>query len=90
MPQLAVARRDSNSVAQSSETRARSRSDPASPARDRIRSRLLGLAVSLGLATGLVELAVHFIRRKFINPKLDGRSPVEPASLLDGTGLGSR
>ena len=28
---------------------------------------VLGLAVTLGLATGLVELAMHFVRRQFIN-----------------------
>ena len=50
---------------------------------------VLGLAVTLGLATALFELAVHFVRRKFINPSSLGRSPVESAGLLDGSGLRS-
>ena len=34
----------------------------------RVRLTVLGLAVTLALVTGLVELAMHFIRRHFINP----------------------
>jgi hypothetical protein len=32
----------------------------------------LGLALTLGLATGLVELVMHVVRRQFINPSSFG------------------
>jgi arylsulfatase A-like enzyme len=76
MPQLAIARR-------SRTTRSLTRSegplafDPASRLTPHPPT-LLGLAVSLGLATGLIELAVHFIRRKFINPSSLGALQLNP------------
>ena len=39
---------------------------------------MLGLAVTLALATALVELAVHFVRRKFINPSSLGALQLNP------------
>jgi arylsulfatase A-like enzyme len=76
MPQLAVARR-----AWTSRSLERKPGPLASEPTGRLAPHpltLLGLAVSLGLATGLVELAVHFIRRKFINPSSMGALQLNP------------
>lgn len=43
----------------------------------RLRS-LVGLAVVLGLATGLGELLIHFLRRRFINPSSFGALQLNP------------
>jgi arylsulfatase A-like enzyme len=76
MPQLAVARRARFSRSLERNPGALP-SDPAG--RDTLHPlAVLGLAVSLGLATGLVELAVHFIRRKFINPSSMGALQLNP------------
>jgi arylsulfatase A-like enzyme len=39
---------------------------------------LPGLAVALGLATGLLELVTHFLRRQFINPSSFGSLQLNP------------
>ncbi len=38
----------------------------------------MGLAVTLALVTGLVELAMHFVRRQFINPTSMGPLQLNP------------
>jgi arylsulfatase A-like enzyme len=76
MPQLAVARR-----ARTSRSLERNQGPLQTDPAGRLTPHpltLLGLAVSLGLATGLIELAVHFIRRKFINPSSMGALQLNP------------
>src|SRR5262245_59100861 len=76
MPELAVLRR--SPVFRSLERDASQLSpSPAAPLAPHWLT-LIGLAMSLGLATGLVELAVHFIRRKFINPSSFGALQLNP------------
>ena len=50
---------------------------------------VLGLAVTLGLATGMVELVMHVVRRQFINPVVIWSAPVKRRSLLDGARIES-
>jgi arylsulfatase A-like enzyme len=56
------------------------RSEPISAASGPVLRPLtvLGLAVTLAFATALFELAVHFVRRKFINPSSLGALQLNP------------
>src|SRR6476661_5147639 len=76
MPQLAVLSR--SRATRSLEHDASPLAPPPAAALPPHPLTMLGLAMSLGLATGLVELVVHFIRRQFINPSSFGALQLNP------------
>jgi arylsulfatase A-like enzyme len=77
MPQLALER--SSRLTRLSLRARTSRAEPTTPANGLLQPlTALGLAVMLALATALIELLMHFVRRQFINPTSMGPLQLNP------------